>query len=131
MEMTGRLTGDAQVSEVKGDKKVVNFNIAINDSYKNRDGERVELVTYVDCAYWINAGVAEYLKKGLLVEMYGRVGARAWIDKEGNARGVVTFNASNIKFLGGAAAKPAGDQEKKTEKQAAGKSSSDDDDLPF
>jgi single-strand DNA-binding protein len=36
MELTGRLTADAQVSEVKGGKKVVNFSIAINDSYKQR-----------------------------------------------------------------------------------------------
>jgi hypothetical protein len=32
-QLTGRLTADAKVSTVKGDKKVVNFTIAINDSY--------------------------------------------------------------------------------------------------
>lgn len=55
MELTGRLTAHAKVSEVKGGKKVVNFSIAINDSYKPKDRERVELTTYVECAYWINA----------------------------------------------------------------------------
>jgi single-stranded DNA-binding protein len=50
MELTGRLTADAQVSEVKGGKKVVNFSIAIDDSYKPKDGGRVELTTYIECA---------------------------------------------------------------------------------
>jgi len=49
-QLTGRLTADAKVSTVKGDKKVVNFNIAINDSYRS-NGETVRVTTYVDCAY--------------------------------------------------------------------------------
>lgn len=34
MEMTARLTGDAKISTLKNDKQVVNFSVAINDSYK-------------------------------------------------------------------------------------------------
>jgi single-strand DNA-binding protein len=122
MELTGRLTADAKVSEVKGGKKVVNFSIAISDSYKPKDGERVELTTYVECAYWINAKVGQYLKKGLLVQLYGRMGSRAWVNREGDAQSYLTCNISNLKFLGGASSTTA--------KQ--GKSNSpDEDDLPF
>ena len=32
--MTARLTGDAKISTLKNDKQVVNFSVAINDSYK-------------------------------------------------------------------------------------------------
>ncbi|WP_428327964.1 single-stranded DNA-binding protein [Mucilaginibacter sp.] len=98
MELTGRLTADAKVSEVKGGKKVVNFSIAINDSYKPKDGERVELTTYVECAYWLNAKVGEYLKKGLLVQLYGRMGSRAWVNKDGDAKSSLTCNIANLKF---------------------------------
>ena len=100
MELTGRLTADAKVSEVTGGKKVVNFNIAINDSYKPKNGDRVEITTYVECAYWLNAGIADWLKKGLLVEIYGRIGSRAWNDDNGEAHSSITMNAANIKFLG-------------------------------
>lgn len=124
MELTGRLTADAQVSEVKGGKKVVNFSIAINDSYKPKEGERVELTTYVECAYWMNAKVAGYLKKGLLVQLFGRIGSRAWVNKEGDARSSVTCNISGLKFLGGVSATTA-----KPEKGKA--TGADDDDLPF
>jgi single-strand DNA-binding protein len=124
MELTGRLTADAKVSEVTGGKKVVNFSIAINDSYKPKDGERVERTTYVDCAYWINAKVGDYLKKGLLVQLYGRIGSRAWVNKDGNAQSSVTCNISGLKFLGDASSATT-----KTEK--AKTNAPDDDDLPF
>ncbi|MFC3362037.1 single-stranded DNA-binding protein [Pedobacter fastidiosus] len=63
MEITGRLTADAVVRTVKGDKKVVGFTIALNDSYRSGD-ERREVITFIECAYWRNEGIAEYLKKG-------------------------------------------------------------------
>ena len=34
MEIIGRLTADAKVNTLKGDRKVVNFSVAINESYK-------------------------------------------------------------------------------------------------
>lgn len=36
MEITARVTVDAVVHKVNADKEVVNFSIAINDSYKPR-----------------------------------------------------------------------------------------------
>ena len=41
MEITARLTGDAIVSTVKNDRQVVNFNVAINDSYKAKGSNEV------------------------------------------------------------------------------------------
>ena len=98
MEITGRVTADAKVSVVAADKKVVNFSIAINDRYRS-GGETKEITTYVECAYWLNAGVAEYLKKGAAVELYGRLGSRAYISRDGEAKSCITFTASNIKIL--------------------------------
>ncbi|MGJ1261675.1 single-stranded DNA-binding protein [Sphingobacterium spiritivorum] len=42
MNITGRLTRDAEVRTTSQDKKVVNFSVATNDSYKNKQGERIE-----------------------------------------------------------------------------------------
>jgi hypothetical protein len=38
--------------------KVVNFSLAINKSYRKKDGERVEQTTFFDCAYWISTKIA-------------------------------------------------------------------------
>lgn len=51
MNITARLTGDAQVNTTSQDKQVVNFSVAINNSYKNKQGERIEQATFFDCSY--------------------------------------------------------------------------------
>jgi single-strand DNA-binding protein len=54
MEITARLTGDAIVSTLKNKKQVLNFNVAINDSYRPKGStESTKTVTYVQCSYWI------------------------------------------------------------------------------
>ncbi|MBS1631589.1 MAG: single-stranded DNA-binding protein [Bacteroidetes bacterium] len=101
MNIIGRLTGDAQINTTPTDKQVVNFSVAVNDSYKNKQGERVERTEYFDCAYWLSTNVAKVLTKGTLVELTGRVSARAWIGMDGNARAALNFHTSQIKLYGG------------------------------
>ena len=101
MNITGRLTRNAEVRTLSNEKQVVNFSVAVNDSYKNKQGERVEQTTYFDCAYWISANVARLLTKGTLVELTGRVSPRAWVNKDGEARAGLNFHTSQIKLHGG------------------------------
>lgn len=101
MEIIGRVTADATVSETKAGKKVVNFSIAINDTYKTKDSSEVQkIVTYVNCAYWINAGIAPYLTKGSLVECAGRIGVNAYTNKEGEVKASLNFHVNSIKLHG-------------------------------
>lgn len=101
MEIVGRLTADAVTRTVQGDKKVVGFSLAVNDSFRSGE-ERKEVTNFFECSYWRNEEIAEYLKKGGLVQVYGRVGVNAYIAKDGEARGVLTFHVSEIKLFGGA-----------------------------
>ncbi len=64
MEITARLTGDAKLSTLKDERQVVNFNVAVNDSYKTKDSELKKVTTYFHCSYWMNPGIAQYLTKG-------------------------------------------------------------------
>lgn len=80
---------------------MANFSIAINDTYKAKGSTEVQkIVTYVNCSYWINPGVAPYLTKGTLVECYGRIGANAWTNKEGEIKAGLTFHVNTIKLHG-------------------------------
>ena len=101
MEIIGRITADATIIETKAGKKVVNFSIAINDTYKAKGSTEVQkIVTYVNCSYWINPGVSAYLTKGTLVECYGRISANAWTNKEGEVKASLTFHVNTIKLHG-------------------------------
>jgi single-strand DNA-binding protein len=134
MNIIGRLTRDAQVHTLSNEQQVVNFSVAINDGYQNKQGERTEQVTYLDCAYWRTAKVAEYLTKGKLVELSGRVSARAWVDGDGALRTGLNFHTSEIKFHGGGKKEEtvqASAKLKNSKVTAQAQGVKDDDDLPF
>ncbi|AZA95624.1 single-stranded DNA-binding protein [Chryseobacterium shandongense] len=125
MNIIGRLTRDAEVRTTSQDKQVVNFSVAVGDSYRNKQGERIEQTTYFDCAYWLSANVARLLTKGTLVELTGRASVRAWISKDGEAKAGLNFHTSNIKLHGSS---------KRTETAQATTGTSNnktEDDLPF
>lgn len=107
MEITGRLVADATVRAVKEDRKVTGFRVAINRRYKS-GGEQKEETTYVDCSYWRGEGLAPYLTKGLLVQLYGHMSASAWVNKDGELMAGLNFHTNEITLLG-ASAKPNGD----------------------
>ncbi|MFH6962449.1 single-stranded DNA-binding protein [Flavobacterium plurextorum] len=133
MNIIGRVTADAQVRNVSNSKTVVNFSVAINDSYKNKAGERVEQTTFLDCAYWLSPKVAQILTKGTLVELTGRVSARAWTGSDGQPHAGLNFNTSQIKLHGGARKSETAQAQTKAENIEVNshQSVSPNDDLPF
>jgi len=130
MEITGRLVADAAVRTTKTEKKVIGFTIVINDSYRPKNGDRVKITTYIECSYWLNPGIAENLQKGTLVELFGRMEAGAYTNKDGKAVGTLNFHTEKIKLLGKATASGTERIDSKaTNKQTA--NGAEDDDLPF
>lgn len=102
MEITGRLTADAVVRTVSGERKVVSFSITINDTFRS-GGEMKKITTFFDCSYWLSTGIAGYLKKGGLVQVCGRIGVNAYMSGNNEAKASLTFHVSQIKLLSGAA----------------------------
>lgn len=136
MNITGRVTKDAQVRTLSDSRQVVNFSVAINESYKNKKGDRVEQTTFFECAYWISPRVAEWLTKGTVVELTGRVSARGWTGNDGEPRAGLNFNTSNIKLHGGGQKSEGGQAVKagQTAEQGENKKATlkePEDDIPF
>lgn len=137
MNIIGRLTRDAQISTLPSDKQLVSFSVAVNDSYRNKKGERVGLTEYFNCAYWISTNVAKVLTKGTLVELIGRVSARAWTGKDGKAHATLNFHTSQIKLYGSGRRTETvtgGNEDNLAASAKKGKGNNnvkDEDDLPF
>lgn len=132
MEITGRVTVDAMVHKVSNDRQVVNFSIAINDNYKPKGSTEVrEVVTYINCSYWLNSKTAQWLKKGAIVQLFGRIGLNMYSNAEGKAMGNLTFHTNNVKIL--VFAKKTEQAENSNTSQSAKqiKKSEMADDLPF
>jgi single-strand DNA-binding protein len=100
MNIIGRVTKDAEVRTLSNSKQVVNFPVATNDSYRNKQGERIEQTTYFDCSYWITPNVAKLLTKGTLVELSGTLSTRAWTGNDGELHASLNFHTSQIKLHG-------------------------------
>ncbi len=101
MEIIGRLTADAKVNKLQDERKVVNFSIAVNESYKPKGSDEIKkITTYFNCAYWINDRIAKVLTKGTLVELYGRIGLSTYTSKTGETKAALTFHVNNIKLHG-------------------------------
>lgn len=127
----GRITKNAEINRLKNDRQVVNFSVAINDSYKTKQGERKELTTYYNCSYWISPNVAKILTKGTLVELSGRISSNAWIGKDGEIHSGLNFHTSDIKLHG--SSKNSENEPKQNAMQESSNpfAGDTDDDLPF
>lgn len=95
--VTGRVTTAPRVNEVDG-KPVVNFSLAINERYKTRAGELKEETTYIDCSLWNRPNVSEYITKGALIEVSGRLKVRAFMAASNEPRGVFHLTVLRLKF---------------------------------
>ncbi|WP_149207804.1 single-stranded DNA-binding protein [Flavobacterium johnsoniae] len=128
MEITGRIVKDASVFKVKENREVVNFSIAVNDSYKPKGSTEIKkIVTYIDCSYWLSSGLVQWLKKGTLVQLFGRIGLNVYIGNDAQAHGSLTFHTSDIKILVFAQA----DNTKAAAAAKQDKTADEPDDLPF
>lgn len=128
MEITGRLTADATVHQLEDERKVVNFTIAINDRFKTQAGEVKDVATFIGCSYWISSKVAEWLNKGAIVQLYGRIGVDAYVNGNGEAVGNLTFHTNNIKLVASSNKKAGQEQRSKPEPEVTVEETED---LPF
>ena len=103
MEITGRITADAIIKNLTDGRQLVSFDIAVNDYYKTRTGEKKEATTFFDCGYWITTKVAPYLTKNSIIAVYGHMSVYAYKDSEGKPQAALNFHVNNIRFV----AKPA------------------------
>jgi len=101
--LVGRLGRDPETRFTSGGQAVANFSVATDESYKDRNGERQKRTEWHKIVVWgKQAEIAQqYLKKGSLVFIEGRIQSREWQDKEGQKRTSFEIVASNFRMLGG------------------------------
>jgi len=101
--LVGRLGRDPETRYTSGGQAVANFSVATDESYKDRNGERQKRTEWHKIVVWgKQAEIAQqYLKKGSLVYIEGRIQSREWQDKEGQKRTSFEIVASNFRMLGG------------------------------
>ncbi len=84
--LIGRATDTSEVKRIESnDSSVVNFVIATNRKFKNKDGNLQEEAEYHRCVAYGNSAdvLGKYLHKGKRIYIEGRLRTRKWTDNAG------------------------------------------------
>jgi single-strand DNA-binding protein len=96
--VVGNLTREPELRYTPSGAAVAKFGIAVNRSYTNRNGERVEQTDFFNVNAWRNLAenVAESLSTGSRAIVSGRLQSRSWETEEGQRRTVVEIEADEV-----------------------------------
>ena len=101
--LVGRLGRDPETRYTSGGQAVANFTLATDETYKDRAGERQKRTEWHRVVLWGKlAEIAQqYLKKGQLVYVEGRIQTRQWEDKrDGQKRSTTEIVGTTMRMLG-------------------------------
>lgn len=97
--LIGRLTKDPELRYTQGGAAVASFTLAVNRARTNQQGERE--ADFIPIVVWQKQAenCANFIGKGSLVAVDGRLQIRTYDDKEGQRRWVTEVVAETVRFL--------------------------------
>ena len=103
----GRLGRDPECRYSGDGAMITSFSMACDESYKTKAGEKVQKTEWVNIvAFGKLAEICgNYLQKGKLVYIEGKIQTRSWEDKEGVKRSTTEIVANDMKMLDSKAAR--------------------------
>ena len=99
--LEGNLVRDPEHNETQMGSSVCNFSLAVNRTFRDSKGEKVDEVSFFDVETWGN--LAEKLKKvnvkkGRGVRVVGRLKQERWKDAEGKSHSKIFVVAEHIEL---------------------------------
>ncbi|MGE7604310.1 single-stranded DNA-binding protein [Peribacillus sp. NPDC097675] len=97
--LVGRLTKDPELRYTPNGVPVATFTLAVNRTFTNAQGERE--ADFINCVVWRKPAenVANFLKKGSLAGVDGRVQTRNYEGQDGKRVYVTEILAESVQFL--------------------------------
>lgn len=103
VQIIGHLGADPEMRYTANGSAVTNFRVATSRSWSDQSGEKREETEWFRIVAWNRLAeiCAQYLVKGRLVFVQGRLQTRSWEDQQGQKRYTTELFAQEVKFLGG------------------------------
>jgi len=100
--LVGRLGKDPEVKYTPSGAPVAKFSLATDESFKDRTGEKQQHTEWHNIVAWNKLAeiCGEYLTKGKLVYIEGRIRSHQWEDQSGNKRTAYEIIANSMQMLG-------------------------------
>lgn len=101
--LVGNLGNDPEVKYTNNGTAVANASLAVNESWKDKSGEKQERTEWVRLIFWSKLAeiAGEYLKKGSQIYVEGKLQTRKWQDRDGQDRYTTEVAVSDLQMLGG------------------------------
>ena len=127
--LVGHVGADPEPRYTSSGTAVVNLRMATNEVWRNAEGEDQESTEWHSVVLWGKQAefVANYIKKGQLIYVEGRLQTRTWEDRDKIERRITEVRANVITPLGGMKAGEKAEEDI----QAVSEEPPGDDDIPF
>jgi single-strand DNA-binding protein len=101
--LLGRLGADPEIRYTSSGTAVVNVSLATNETYTNREGEKVDKTEWHRLVFWRQLAeiAGQYLHKGSTVYVEGTLRYRTWEDQEGRERFTTEIEVRELSMLDG------------------------------
>jgi single-strand DNA-binding protein len=98
--LVGHVGGDPEVQYVQENVPVAKFTLATNETYKNKDGERVTNTEWHNIVVWRGLAkiVEQYVKKGSKLYIEGKISTRKY-EKDGVVKYFTEIIAREMQML--------------------------------
>ncbi len=98
--LIGRLTADPELKTIPSGESVCNFRMATNRVWTDKTGQKQEKVEYHSIIAWRKLAeiASQFMAKGSLVFIEGRLQTRSWEDSSGNKRYTTEIVADNLQL---------------------------------
>ena len=102
VQLIGNLGQDPEIVTLENGNKLAKFSIATNESYKNKEGEKVTETQWHNVVAWGKTAeiVENYLAKGKEVAVEGKLMHRTYETKDGEKRYVTEVRCNELLILG-------------------------------
>lgn len=99
----GNLTRDPEVKQMTNGEAVANCAIACNEKWTAKDGSKQEKVEFINLIFYRRLAeiAGEWLKKGAMIYVEGKITTQKWTDKEGKDRYTTSVIVNEMTMLGG------------------------------
>ena len=97
----GRLGREPELKYTQSGSPVCTFSVATDESYTDNSGQKVEKAEWHRIVVFQKAAenCSQYLAKGSLVFIEGKLETRKWQDQQGQDRFVTEIKAQRVQFL--------------------------------
>jgi single-strand DNA-binding protein len=113
VQLIGNLGNNPEITNLESGKKVAKFSIAVNEFYKDKEGEKVVNTSWFNLIAWNKTAelVELLLIKGSEVIISGKLSNSSYEDKDGVKRYITEINVNEFQLMSGGKPKNSNETE--------------------